>query len=101
MTFRALLRKPSACVPFALSGAALALLLGYVSNVGLAPTPDGDEGAPARVFQLIMTVQFVAMAVFATRWLPVSLRPALLIIALQATAAAVPIVTIVALESLV
>jgi hypothetical protein len=47
-----------------------------------------------------MTLQFVAMAVFAVRWLPISLRPALLVIALQVTAAAIPIVTIVVLESL-
>ena len=99
MTFRELVGKPSAFVPFVLSGAALALVLGYVAVFGVDANPQGDEGAPARLFQLVLAAQASIMALFAMTWLPRAVRPALLVLALQAAAAAIPIATILLLES--
>jgi hypothetical protein len=93
------MRKPSAYVPFTLAGAALALVLGYVAVNGVARDPAGDEGAAARLFQLILTAQAIAMVAFAARWLRSAPRPALVILALQAVAAAIAIGTVIVLES--
>jgi hypothetical protein len=95
---RELSKRPSALVPFVLAGAALAFVVGYVAVFGV-DDGTGDEGTPARIFQLTMAAQLVAMAVFAVAWLPRALRPALLILALQAAAAAIPVATILLLES--
>jgi hypothetical protein len=99
MTLRMLLAKPSAFVPLVLSAAALLLVLGYVMIVGVSTDPSGDEGATARLFQLMIAAQPLIMLSFAVRWLPQATRPALLVLALQAAAAAIPVATILLLES--
>ena len=65
MTFRQLIRTPSGFLPLMMSAAALALVLGYVALLGLDAEPKGDEGATARLFQLILAVQSVVMVSFA------------------------------------
>jgi hypothetical protein len=95
---RELSRRPVAFLPFVLAGAALAFLVGYVAVFGVDDRR-GDEGTPARIFQLIMAAQLVAMTVFAVAWLPRAPRPALLVLIIQAAAAAIPIATILLLES--
>jgi hypothetical protein len=99
MTFRQLIRTPSGFLPLMMSAAALALVLGYVALLGLDAEPKGDEGAAARLFQLILAVQSVVMVSFAVTWLPRAVRPAVLVLALQTAAAAVPIATILLLEA--
>lgn len=91
-----LMRKPSAWLPMLLSLAALGLIVGHVALVGVAR--QADEGTEARIFQLLMVVDAVAIAAFAVRWLPVAPRPALTVVALQVVLAAIPLVTIAALE---
>jgi hypothetical protein len=98
MSSNSLLRQPSAWIPLAMSLAALAFLLGYVAVSGIVQHE--DEGAPARIFQLVMLAQLPVIAWFTVRWLPKQPRQALVVLALQGIAWIVPIVTVVWLESL-
>lgn len=97
MTVRTLLRSPTAFVPLLLSAVALALVLVWVALFGVAR--NADEGAPARLFQLLMGLQLLIIAAFAVEWLPRAPRPALLVLALQLGAALLPLATIIVLES--
>lgn len=99
MTIGQLLKRPTGFLPLVLSASALALIIGYVAFVGPDPSPTGDEGTAARIFQLLLMAQLFVMIVFAVAWLPRAFRAALLVLLLQAAAAAVPIVTIVTLEA--
>lgn len=98
MNEKTLLKHPSAWVPFLMSLAALALLLGYVAIFGIVQHQ--DEGAPARIFQLIMLAQLPIIAYFAVKWLPKKPKPALLVLVLQAVAWILPIIAVMWLESL-
>jgi hypothetical protein len=93
-----LIKQTSAWLPVAMSLAALALLLGYVAIAGVHE-PRGDEGAAARVFQLLLVAQLPMLGYFALKWVPQSPRNALLILAVQIAVALVPILTIFYLES--
>jgi hypothetical protein len=90
-SFGAMVRKPSAFLPLAMSLAALAVLGGaYIFSVatghgGLVREP--DEGAIAHVWQLLMAGQMPVLAFFAIKWLPRAPRQTLCVIALQAAAA--------------
>ena len=96
-----LLREPSAWIPFVMSLSALAFLLGYVAIFGTAQhAQQTDEGAPARIFQLIMMAQLPVAAYFAFRWLPRRPIHALLVLALQAVAWIIPIAAVMWFESL-
>jgi hypothetical protein len=96
-----LLKQPSAWIPMAMSLVALAFLLGYVAVFGFANgTSGGDEGAPARIFQLIMVAQLPIAGYFAIKWLPRQPKQALFILALQAVAWIIPIVAVMWLENL-
>ena len=81
-----------------MSLAALMLILGHASIFGIAHNQ--DEGAPARIFQLIMLAQLPIAAYFAVKWLPKRPAPALVVLALQLVAWIIPIVTVIWLESL-
>lgn len=92
MTRFAMLRKPSAFLPMAMSLAALATVLVYVARFGVAHQP--DEGTAAHLWQLLMVAQVPIIAFFAIRWLPEAPRQALPVLALQviaALAAAAPV----------
>ena len=79
-----LLRSPLAFVPMLMSAAGLALLIGYIAMFGLKPEePSGDEGAPARLFQLLMGLQIPLVAIFLVKWLPRESREAMIVAALQ------------------
>ena len=92
-------RQPDAWIPITISLAALAFIAVYVALFGTAQNPGGDERAPARIFQLLMAAQIPIIAIFALRWLPKRPKQALLILALQAAAWIIPIVTIILIES--
>lgn len=81
----ALIKRPSAFLPVAMSTAALALLVGYIVLYGTARQE--DEGTAAHLWQLLMAGQVPVIAYFAIRWLPVEPRKALPILALQIAAA--------------
>ena len=98
MKDNSLLRQPSAWIPLAMSGVALAFLLGYVALFGAGYHE--DEGAPARIFQLIMAPQFPIAAYFAIKWLPRRPKQSLIVLVLQAIAWVIPVLAVVGLESL-
>ncbi|MCX6546114.1 MAG: hypothetical protein NTV05_17100 [Acidobacteria bacterium] len=81
----ALLKQPSACVPVAMSIAALAIVLVHIIMSGVAR--EVDEGTAAHLWQLLMAAQIPIVALFAIRWLPRSPKSALSVLALQAVAA--------------
>jgi hypothetical protein len=67
-SFRAIVRKPSAFLPLAMSLTALAVVLGHVAMFGVAH--QADEGATAHVWQLLMAGQVPVLAFFIIKWLP-------------------------------
>lgn len=97
MTAASLLKHPSAIIPLVMSGAAFLLIIGVLATVGV--THPQDEGAPARLFQLLILLQVPVIAFFALKWLPRSPRPALFVLLLQVAAALLAVATLVWLES--
>lgn len=91
-----LLKHPSAFLPLAMSLAALALIVGYVAMFGI--TRQADEGAAARIFQLLMLGQVPLVAFFALKWLPRRPGQALLVLALQVGVALAAIGLVLLLE---
>ena len=81
----ALLKRPSALMPVAMSVAALATVIGYAAMFGTARQE--DEGTAAHVWQLLMAGQVPVVALFAVKWLPTAPRQALMVMALQVGAA--------------
>jgi len=95
-----LFKQPSAWIPLAMSFVALAMIVVFVAINGFASSGNGDEGAPARIFQLIMIAQLPIAGYFAVKWLPKQPKQSLMVLAFQAIAWVIPIVTIIYLESL-
>ena len=91
-----LLRKPSGWLPLALSLAAIGLMVAHVAFIGVAP--QADEGAEARISQVLMLLDALVIGAFAVRWLPVAPKAASAVFALQLVMAAIPLITIAALE---
>jgi len=88
----AALRHPSAFLPLTMSLLALSLVLFHIAMYGTAR--EADEGTVAHLWQLLMGLQIPIMAFFAIRWLPVSPRSAIAVLALQfvaGLAAAAPV----------
>ena len=79
------LKQPSACIPLAMSVAALALVLLHAARFGIVH--EADEGTSAHLFQILMAAQVPIVAFFALKWLPRAPRQALVVLALQAGAA--------------
>jgi len=85
LIMKAILKKPSAFLPLAMSFGALATVLIYVAVFG--PAPQSDEGTAAHLWQLLMAGQIPIIAFFAFKWLPRTPREALLVLVLQGGAA--------------
>jgi hypothetical protein len=81
----ALLKRPSAFVPVAMSAAALSIVLGYAVLFGVAR--QADEGAAAHLWQLLMAGQVPVIAYFAFKWFPTQPKRASLVLGLQIGAA--------------
>jgi hypothetical protein len=81
----ALLKRPSALIPLAMSGAALAIVIAYAAMFGVAR--QADEGTAAHLWQLLMVGQVPVVAFFAIKWLPTEPRQTLLVLVLQLGAA--------------
>ena len=79
-----LLKKPSACLPIAMSVAALALVAGSLALYGIER--GGDEGAVAHTWQLLIAGQLPLIAYFAVKWLRQAPRRAAPILVLQVAA---------------
>ena len=80
----ALLKRPTALIPVAMSIAAFGLVIAHVVFYGTAH--QADEGAAAHLWQLLMAGQLPVIAFFAIRWLPRTPGQALLVLGLQAVA---------------
>ena len=90
------LKMPSAFLPVAMSGAALALVLGFLARYGVVHQP--DEGAAAHVFQLLMVLQVPVVGFFAVKWVPRAPKKALGILAVQVAAGVAAVGTVIFLE---
>ena len=88
-SFGAMMRRPSAYLPVAMSLFCLAMVLGALA-IGLARgghiVRDADEGATAHIFQLLMTAQLPVVLFFAVKWMRRAPRETLRVLALQAGA---------------
>jgi hypothetical protein len=82
----ALLKRPSAWLPLAMSLGAFTFLMLYIALFGLNTPLPQDEGGAARFFQLLMLAQVPVGLWFAARWLPRAPRQALPVLSLQAVA---------------
>lgn len=80
-----LLRRPSAFLPIVMSGAALAILVGYILMFGTARQE--DEGTAAHLWQLLMAGQVPVIGFFVLKWLPAEPKKAVGVLALQIAAA--------------
>ena len=85
MNIKAMIKRPSAFLPVAMSSTALGIVLVYVIRFGTARQP--DEGTAAHLWQLLVAGQMPIILFFAIRWLPRAPRYALPVLALQAAAA--------------
>ena len=85
MNFSALIKRPSAFLPVAMSLVALSLVVGHILIAGTAP--QADEGTAAHLWQLLMAAQIPIIMFFAVRWLPQTPNGALPVLGLQALAA--------------
>ena len=80
----ALMRRPNAYLPLAMSVGALAMIVWFVEVHGVVHQP--DEGAQAHLWQILVAGQVPLIAAFAYRWLPTARRPALVVVGLQVAA---------------
>jgi uncharacterized membrane protein HdeD (DUF308 family) len=84
---RLLSGKPSAFMPILMSATALVLVLGSIAASSGVVVRDGDEGAIAHIWQLLMAGQLPLLAYFVIKWLPRVPRQTLVVLALQIGAA--------------
>ena len=80
-----MLKHPSAFLPIAMSLGAVATIVAFIAMHGTAP--QADEGAAAHIWQLLMATQAPIIIFFAAKWVPVSPRLAMPILAVQIAAA--------------
>jgi hypothetical protein len=97
MSTGTLLRRPSAFLPIAMSFAAFVLVAWFTATFGVDRQPH-DEGAPARMFQLLLVARLPIAIWFARSWLPRARRPAALILAVRCGAALAAIALVVIFE---
>ena len=90
------LKDPTAFLPLVISLFCLAMVIGHAATYGLVQ--QADEGAAARIFQLLMLVQVPIVAWFAMKWLPSAPKQASVILVLQVAAGATAIASVIILE---
>jgi hypothetical protein len=94
-----LLKKPSAWIPIALSLAMLAYILSYIAIHGVpVPNPDADEGTGAHLFQIWLVLEVLMVLFFVIRWVLRAPKQAFLILAIQISAALLPISVVFSLK---
>lgn len=86
LDFATIIRQPSAALPVAMSGAALATVMIALAVFGFAGIRQPDEGTAAHIWQLLMAGQLPIVAFFAIKWLPRAPRQAVFVLAVQAGA---------------
>ena len=78
------LQRPTAWIPLAMSGLALAIVIFHILMFGTAR--EADEGTAAHLWQILMAGQLPIVAFFAIKWLPRTPGHAVMVLALQAIA---------------
>jgi len=96
MKTSAMLRRPSAYLPLAMSSAAVLTILVHIARFGTAR--QADEGAAAHLWQLLMVAQLPVVAFFAVRWVPRAPKQALIVLALQLAALAAALAPVALLD---
>src|SRR5207248_1936709 len=91
-----ILKRPSACLPLAMSAAALGTVIVHVALFGAAREP--DEGSAAHIFQILIAMQVPIVGYFAITWLPRAPRAALGVLSLQALAILVALTPVFLLQ---
>lgn len=86
-SFGAIIKRPSAFLPLAMSLTALTLVVVHIAMFGAGR--EADEGTTAHLWQILMAGQMPVLAFFAIKWLPRAPRQTLFVLALQAGAALV------------
>lgn len=81
MSTKEMLRHPSAYLPLVISLGALGVVLAHLVVNGTAP--QADEGAAARIWQLLMAAQVPILVGFSVKWLPHAPRQGAVALALQ------------------
>jgi hypothetical protein len=83
-SFEAMMRRPSAFIPLAMSLCALAMVLVavVVGTIQHAPR-ETDEGSVAHLWQLLMTAQLPIVMFFLAKWVRRAPVPTLCVLALQ------------------
>jgi len=91
--------KPSAVAPLVMSALALALLIGWLTLVGVpaAPQPHGEGGA-ARLYQLLIVGQAPILVWFAVRWGLQDLKAGATVLAAQMAAIALSLGPLLVLD---
>jgi hypothetical protein len=97
MDVSTLLRRRSAWLPIAMSLAAMALVVWFVATYGVVRGRH-DEGAPARIFQILLMAEVPIVVYFAVTWLSRAPRPATVVLVIQLLMALAAIALVVALE---
>lgn len=80
----AMIKRPSAFVPLAMSLTALTLVLVHIAVFG--GQREADEGPTAHLWQLLMAGQMPILAFFAIKWLPRAPKQTLAVLGMQAGA---------------
>ena len=93
-----MIKHPIAWLPLTMSLAALALVAGYLALFGVSNQPPADEGAAARIFQLLLAGQAPIVAYFVLKWLPHRPKQAMAVLALQVLAALAALAPVYLLE---
>jgi hypothetical protein len=91
-----LLKQPSAYIPLIMSLAALALVVSHVAIYGVVRQT--DEGAAARIFQLLLAAQLPIVAWFAIRWGLKRPKETLVVLVLQGLAGLIALAPVFILE---
>jgi hypothetical protein len=86
-------RNASAAIPLGMSAGAFIMVLIHIISIGA--NPSADDGATAKLFQLLLAGQAPFVAFFALKWLPRMPSEAMLVIATQAAAALVALAPVV------
>jgi len=97
MTLGSLIRRPCASIPLLMSITAFVLIFAVLTTTGV--THPADEGAPARLFQILIVFQVPLIGYFAVKWLPRSPRTALVVLCLQLSAILLAVATVTWLEA--
>lgn len=85
MSFRELIKKPSAFLPITMSLVVIAVMIYYFARFGIVHQT--DEGTAAHIFQIGMAGQIPIILYFMVRWLPRHPRQGLEVLVFQALAA--------------